>query len=88
MQLYELLIPRVARAEQKKLLRGKADLKAQMQPQLLRLQGWLQGGYVGFDELPVSVLHADAATWRLGGLVSHGRADIGTCQPLRCILAT
>ena len=70
MQLYELLIPRVARAEQKKLLKGKASLKTRLGPVLSRLQGLLCGGYVGFDCLPAALqqhaVRPDLATWSVG----------------------
>eukprot|EP00887_Chlorella_sp_A99_P005668 scaffold1.g5668.t1 len=72
-QLYELLIPRVAgSAEQKKLLKGKATLKARLSPMLARLQGLLSGGYVGFDCLPTTLQqHAarpDIATWSIDAI--------------------
>ena len=64
-QLMELLITHLGRgkrySEQRKLLVSKLRLKKRMEPQLARLQGWLGGGYVGFNSLPAELrLHVEA----------------------------
>lgn len=64
-------------AEQKKLLKTKGTLKAQLQPQLTRLQGWMQGGYVGFDLLPAALreVNVDVTSWSLGKQWRAGRGQ-------------
>eukprot|EP00887_Chlorella_sp_A99_P004520 scaffold34.g4520.t1 len=56
-QLLDMIIPTLSRrpSDQKKLLKGKEQRKKQLSPLLTQLQGWLAGGYVGFDQLPAAV---------------------------------